>query len=700
MRINAIKLKNIGPHRELEVKFGRGLIGLVGSNGAGKSTLVNSIYAALTNDFSRFGNSKSEIITNGTTEDSFIKLTGEHRGQQFELVRWLKPNKSEFTFGDKSYSKATDINEAVVAQLNIPKLVIDKYVFVNQWEMFGFLDQSASERAKTFQYLCGTEAATAAYKVCSDYVAKQKNLQIVDNSLELQSALTSAEEAMAEHKKKARSVEKFILADDVLTAHQELLDLDKAAQDAGNSLDDETVEEQKLVKELKAHKNELAALQEKIDKRNSWKERNKDKLKSAYDLVEAYSEYEALQTSSASATSSIALLEKKLEVLKKPVKNEKLYVNGAERKKLSAQEGRLQVLIEQAENVNTDEAVCPHCLQEVSAEHVEKLQADLESNRQKLDDIVKRIEHSSDYDQSLEFFERKQADIKNSMTQFEAILADNNKRIAEFGGGDKDAAESLLQKEEEVDQQLKRLETQVRAISSRQAQATGKLKAVKNTIAKLNAKIKARPASEEVARVRLNLNQHEKALSARQSAVGAYREAKKSRDRAQTMLDHLKVQLSKQLKIQNLLDTISETSDVFHWNNLPKVVSQANLELLVNDINSNLQLFNSPFVVEADQDLTFKVYFPGQLPVKAKQLSGGQKVILAIAFRAALDRVFGHDTGMMYLDEPTAGLDADNVKYFHEALQKLAEKLGTDRQLVVITHVHELSGAFDQLIQI
>jgi exonuclease SbcC len=105
-------------------------------------------------------------------------------------------------------------------------------------------------------------------------------------------------------------------------------------------------------------------------------------------------------------------------------------------------------------------------------------------------------------------------------------------------------------------------------------------------------------------------------------------------------------------------------------------------------------------VVEADQDLTFKVFFSGQLPVKARQLSGGQKVILAIAFRAALDRVFGHDTGMMYLDEPTAGLDADNVKYFHEALQKLAEKSGTDRQLVVITHVHELSGVFDQLIQL
>jgi DNA repair exonuclease SbcCD ATPase subunit len=55
---------------------------------------------------------------------------------------------------------------------------------------------------------------------------------------------------------------------------------------------------------------------------------------------------------------------------------------------------------------------------------------------------------------------------------------------------------------------------------------------------------------------------------------------------------------------------------------------------------------------------------------------------------------------MMFLDEPTSGLDADNVNYFHDALQQLASKVGNDRQLVVITHVQELSGVFDQVIEI
>ena len=168
----------------------------------------------------------------------------------------------------------------------------------------------------------------------------------------------------------------------------------------------------------------------------------------------------------------------------------------------------------------------------------------------------------------------------------------------------------------------------------------------------------------------------------------------------QKTLKNLKSKLAEQAKIRNLITTISEAGDLFHWNNLPKIVAQSNMELLVGDINENLELFNDPFFVEASDDLTFRVFFPGKPPVKASQLSGGQKVVLAIAFRAALDRVFGHDAGMMFLDEPTAGLDSDNINYFHGSLKQLAGKVTENRQMVVITHVQELEGVFDQVVEI
>ncbi len=166
------------------------------------------------------------------------------------------------------------------------------------------------------------------------------------------------------------------------------------------------------------------------------------------------------------------------------------------------------------------------------------------------------------------------------------------------------------------------------------------------------------------------------------------------------MLRSLQDRLKKHADAQKLVHVVSECEDLFHWSGLPKVVSQSNMELLVEDINENLSLFDNPFSVQASEDLTFLAYFSGKPPVKANQLSGGQKVVLAIAFRAALDRVFGHDVGMMFLDEPTAGLDTDNIDYFHTALQQFSAKMSGQRQIAVITHVQELESVFDQVVTV
>jgi exonuclease SbcC len=168
---------------------------------------------------------------------------------------------------------------------------------------------------------------------------------------------------------------------------------------------------------------------------------------------------------------------------------------------------------------------------------------------------------------------------------------------------------------------------------------------------------------------------------------------------AKKALADLEAALIRQERQHNVLSTLYRAAQVFHWNELPKKVAQANLRAIVRDVNENLVLFESPFTVEADDSLTFIVNFPGRAPVEAVQLSGGQKVVLAVAFRTALGRVFGNDVGMMFMDEPTAGLDADNIGYFHEALQRFASKMATKSQLVVVTHVDGLGHAADQRIE-
>jgi DNA repair protein RAD50 len=263
-----------------------------------------------------------------------------------------------------------------------------------------------------------------------------------------------------------------------------------------------------------------------------------------------------------------------------------------------------------------------------------------------------------------------------------------------------DTAKALIARNLDIEQQKFYLEKDVKQEQHHIAGFQGELKNVLEQKSKLSKQIKQMPAVDKVSTAKIRLAQHQEALAVWQKSVGAFQEAKRSWLRTKQSLEQLTAKMAEREKVRKLLDTVSSAGDVFHWNNLPKIVSQSNLQLLVGDINANLQMFNDPFYVEADADLTFNVFFAGQEPVKAKQLSGGQKVLLSIAFRAALDRVFGHNIGMMFLDEPTSGLDADNVSFFQEALQQLAKKVGEDHQLIVITHVQELGKVFDQLVEI
>ena len=71
--------------------------------------------------------------------------------------------------------------------------------------------------------------------------------------------------------------------------------------------------------------------------------------------------------------------------------------------------------------------------------------------------------------------------------------------------------------------------------------------------------------------------------------------------------------------------------------------------------------------------------------------------MLAMAFRLAVNSLFASQVGMMILDEPTDGLDADNRRLAADVFRSLG-KLARDRghQVIVITHDDALQSAFDQ----
>lgn len=712
MRINEVQLKNIGPHEEFHVELTSGLIGLLGPNGAGKSTLVNSIYAALTNDYTRFSNVKADIITNNSgKKQSYIRITGSHHNQAFELTRWLRPNKNELVIGDKVYTKATDINQAIEEQLGISKLVIDKYVFVNQWEMFQFLSQTDSERAKTFQYLCGTETATKIHKVCQDYVARQKGVEIVDNSVELEEAIEATQQQMEHHAGRGRDAKKFIMTDEQLASRKKLLKRAAQAEEAAEML--ASTEEQ--LGQCKHDRKKSKVSHKTITDRITQDKAElafigSEELTKSREIIENWLEYSGLGSQVTQLKEGIAALQSKFAELAEPVKDKSQYVVEADREELVRRKGELEFQQKQDAKLLDDigldqedeaERLCPHCQQTVTVDHIMTVQSQYNGRLAELKAIKADLAYSKQFDSESEKYRSSSNSLLDAMDKLETNLEEVRTKLKRCPNKEAhNEALAFVRKFAELEDRIDEGEEVIKTLNIRISNYDGRIETIEKQLSSLEEQVRERPTDEAVVKASTRIEQHEEMVVAHKVAVECFRDAKKNRNKLRDTLDQLKLRLKEKTKIRNLLETISEAGDVFHWNNLPKTVSQANLELLVDDINDNLQMFNNPFYVEADQDLTFKVYFPGKSPVKAKQLSGGQKVILAIAFRAALDRVFGHDVGMMFLDEPTAGLDADNVEFFHDALQQLAKKVHGNRQLVVITHVQELGGVFDQLVEI
>jgi exonuclease SbcC len=707
MKIEQVELKNIGPHSKLEVSMSSGLVGIIGANGAGKSTLINSVYAALTNDFSRFGGTKADVVKNDCgKEHSYIRVTGSHRGQEFELTRWLKPNKNKLVIGNTELTKANEVNEAIQDELNIPKSVIDKYVFVNQWDMFSFLSQTASERAKTFQFLCGTDSATTIQKACRDFVARHKSTEVVDNSVELHETLEKQQDAVDDCVAKLTAERaKMAYPEDLEEAKAVLAKKDKCDV-ALTQVVQKQEEVEKVRSRIKADKAEYLELKQS-------RTFLLDKLKEAkqHQLYPLYDRYSVLKT----LCEDIKDIKKRLKQLAEEKKaardavaelseedSDRIEELDTRRDELLALKG-LQAHFADFSKANfTRGEECPTCKQLVDKHHIEQICSEISERGQEILKLQADFEELEALRERHESATEEYASAVDAHAKTKEQLAWHKDKLPE-GFKTSDLAElgKLKQHTLKILLELKEYsKDRILGVKTLVVERRSRVKNLVKDIAKLQRTVDEMPSSEAVMAADDFVDDWNEAKTAAARYSGSLESLKAARDSTLAMLHSLQGRLKKHAAAQKLVHVVSECEDLFHWSGLPKSVSQSNMELLVEDINENLSLFDNPFSVQSSEDLTFLAYFPGKPPVKANQLSGGQKVVLAIAFRAALDRVFGHDVGMMFLDEPTAGLDTDNIDYFHTALQQFSAKLSGKRQIAVITHVQELESVFDQVVTV
>jgi exonuclease SbcC len=156
----------------------------------------------------------------------------------------------------------------------------------------------------------------------------------------------------------------------------------------------------------------------------------------------------------------------------------------------------------------------------------------------------------------------------------------------------------------------------------------------------------------------------------------------------------MKPSLEKSLKILRILEKNFFGKEGL----LSRILTQIVVKRLEEEVNKALETFSTQFRVSIEEDFNISVRTQESSILGLNNLSGGERTILAIAFRIALAKtLLGRLPGLMILDEPTQNLDVKNKARLFEIVRDIA---GILEQVIVVTHDEEIIEKADNIIRV
>jgi len=177
---------------------------------------------------------------------------------------------------------------------------------------------------------------------------------------------------------------------------------------------------------------------------------------------------------------------------------------------------------------------------------------------------------------------------------------------------------------------------------------------------------------------------------------------------AQTYINVLKERIS---TAENAVAGVVSTKDYAAYltkmgkvvKTLPNVILQHQLAELCKSMQEIISTFHffQPFGVMVNDKLEFQMKYPNQVVRPIKKASGGEEIILGIAFRLAAHRKFS-TLDWLAIDEPTNHLTDTNIKVLQQLIEHLKGNMGLYgiRKLIIATHSSILANSDAHIINI
>lgn len=185
MKLLKIRLQNFKAHKRLEFIVRPGIVGIMGKNGAGKSSFLEGIYFGLTGKTLN-GESRSDLRTWGTKEDSLVELCFTHIDKTYTLTRYVNKNSAVITCGDLKVIGITEVTNFLNTHIGLDYDTIRQVLFVAQEQLDSPLKGTESSRKDAFGKLFGCDELEKLRDVIQGYCSEiPVNRLLTEESLSL-----------------------------------------------------------------------------------------------------------------------------------------------------------------------------------------------------------------------------------------------------------------------------------------------------------------------------------------------------------------------------------------------------------------------------------------------------------------------------------------------------------------------------------
>lgn len=698
MKLITARFQNFCQYRDATFGFSPGMTMITGPNGVGKSNLISGIIAALTGDPNQTEGVKTDNISFGTPKraSSFVELALEHNGVPAEATCSFRPTKRSFNAQgmEKPITGDAHVTEAIKGFLGIDNDVLTNYVFVNQHDLFGIFSLSPAKRSATLQRLYGLEQAEKIWAKLGEALSLVPAFPAV-NLDESREAVRKAEadfniaQSVADQAQVDSLERQLTEANDAVRLFQKHKEISDAKRDAQQAVG--------------------AAVQARIAAQDA---KTKAELEctaaiTAAEVIPALETYVQARKQKASADSELARL---TDMRAKMVQSlpPSGYLDATTRPQVLAIIDELNAKYVTAEAMvkrhaaHGNQANCPTCGQSLAGvlNVVDEAKAEMArlapGIREAKDAVTASVNYDATVDKlkaAIESTDREIARINSTLALYTTKppfdwVTDNDQQTQTTARNLADRRASAVAIFDVEQRKLAAAEAAEVAATNRYNQVSsvadvsipegGTLESALQRVSELSSRLSS---------VRLAIANYAIAKERLESAIDVNKKAEKTAKESRAAA-------VKRNGLTNL-------RQAFHRDGLPKVMAADMTNRLIKATNEFLEEFGPPFTLACTETGAFVARFADGNEQLAGRLSGGQRVVLSLAFRLAVHATFAANIKLICLDEPTAGLDTYNLDCLGRAFQRLgAISRAAGLQVIVVTHETAIAHFFDHVINL